>query len=195
MTEPYRVGPRIKKLRGLLAKLDPASTERAVTPAPPFAAPSQGECHDAALREYRRICPDAPADQLAASGQVNRMVAAAIKLTRGGFGTGRMFEAPAGLRYPSDKERPTSWRERGPRLWDLSPEHALSNVRNHHSRRPRGSRVSIFGDPGVGRRKDPPSPAGRPRLMAGHRGRRPRVSYCKKTGPSRLPGPGGVGCR
>ena len=29
--EPYRVGPRIKKLRGLLAKLDPASTERAVT--------------------------------------------------------------------------------------------------------------------------------------------------------------------
>ena len=85
MTEPYRVGPRIKKLRGLLAKLDPASTERAVTPAPPFAAPSQGECHDAALREYRRICPDAPADQLAASGQVNRMVAAAIMLTRSGF--------------------------------------------------------------------------------------------------------------
>ena len=32
--EPYRVGPRIKKLRGLLAKLDPASTERAVTPYP-----------------------------------------------------------------------------------------------------------------------------------------------------------------
>jgi hypothetical protein len=27
-----RVGPRIKKLRGLLAKLDPASTEPAVTP-------------------------------------------------------------------------------------------------------------------------------------------------------------------
>jgi hypothetical protein len=33
--EPYRVRPRIKKLRGLLAKLDPASTERAVTPYPP----------------------------------------------------------------------------------------------------------------------------------------------------------------
>ena len=33
--EPYRIGPRIKKLRGLLAKLDPASTERAVTPYPP----------------------------------------------------------------------------------------------------------------------------------------------------------------
>ena len=33
--EPYRLGPRIKKLRGLLAKLDPASTERAVTPYPP----------------------------------------------------------------------------------------------------------------------------------------------------------------
>ena len=33
--EPYRIGPRIKKLRGLLAKLDPASTERTVTPYPP----------------------------------------------------------------------------------------------------------------------------------------------------------------
>ena len=33
--EPYRIGPRIKKLRGLLAKLDPTSTERAVTPYPP----------------------------------------------------------------------------------------------------------------------------------------------------------------
>ena len=34
--ERIRIGPRIKKLRGLLAKLDPASTERAVTlyPAP-----------------------------------------------------------------------------------------------------------------------------------------------------------------
>ena len=43
MTEPYRVGPRIKKLRGLLAKLDPASTERAITPYPvpkPSAEPS-----------------------------------------------------------------------------------------------------------------------------------------------------------
>jgi hypothetical protein len=39
---------------------------------------SQGECHDAALREYRRLCPDAPADDLAASGEVNRMIAAAI---------------------------------------------------------------------------------------------------------------------
>ena len=33
--EPRRLGPRIKKLRGLLAKLDPASTERSVTPFPP----------------------------------------------------------------------------------------------------------------------------------------------------------------
>jgi hypothetical protein len=33
--KPYRIGPRIKKLRGLLAKLDPASTERTVTPYPP----------------------------------------------------------------------------------------------------------------------------------------------------------------
>ena len=33
--ERYRIGPRIKKLRGLLAKLDPASMERAVTPYPP----------------------------------------------------------------------------------------------------------------------------------------------------------------
>ena len=41
-------------------------------------ASSEGECHDAALWEYRRICSDAPADQLAASGQVHRMVAAAI---------------------------------------------------------------------------------------------------------------------
>jgi len=42
------------------------------------AGASQGECHDAALEEYRRLCHDAPADQRAASGQVNRMVAAAI---------------------------------------------------------------------------------------------------------------------
>jgi hypothetical protein len=33
--EPYRIGPRIKKLRGSLAKLDSASTERAVAPYPP----------------------------------------------------------------------------------------------------------------------------------------------------------------
>ena len=33
--EPYRLGPRIKKLRGVLAKLDPASTDRAVSPYPP----------------------------------------------------------------------------------------------------------------------------------------------------------------
>jgi hypothetical protein len=41
--EPIRFGPRIKKLRGLLAKLDPASTERTVTPYPvpkPSAEPS-----------------------------------------------------------------------------------------------------------------------------------------------------------
>jgi hypothetical protein len=41
--EPIRFGPRIKKLRGLLAKLDPASTERAITPYPvpkPSAEPS-----------------------------------------------------------------------------------------------------------------------------------------------------------
>jgi hypothetical protein len=42
------------------------------------AGASEGECCDAALREYRRVCPDAPADQLAASRDVNRMVAAAI---------------------------------------------------------------------------------------------------------------------
>jgi hypothetical protein len=33
--ERIRTGPRIKKLRGLLAKLDPASTARAVAPDPP----------------------------------------------------------------------------------------------------------------------------------------------------------------
>jgi hypothetical protein len=33
--ERYRIGPRIKKLRALLARLDPASTERTVTPYPP----------------------------------------------------------------------------------------------------------------------------------------------------------------
>ena len=32
--ERIRIGPRIKKLRGLLAKLDPSSTERAITPYP-----------------------------------------------------------------------------------------------------------------------------------------------------------------
>ena len=42
------------------------------------AGASEGGCHDAALREYRRIFPDAPPDQLAASREVNRMVAAAI---------------------------------------------------------------------------------------------------------------------
>ena len=83
-----------------------------------------------------------------ASGGRARGVAAATNA-----GTQLAFWARAGRLIAGDKERPTSWRERGPRLWDLSPEHALSNVRNHHSRRPRGSRVSIFGDPGVGRRK------------------------------------------
>src|SRR4030081_3532194 len=32
--ERIRIGPRIKKLRGLLARLDPASIERTVTPSP-----------------------------------------------------------------------------------------------------------------------------------------------------------------
>src|SRR4030088_3206819 len=62
-----------------------------------------------------------------------------------------------------------------------SPYPAASGFACEHFWRPRGWT-----------QKDPPSPAGRPRLMAGRRGRRPRVSYCKKTGPSRLPGPGGV---
>jgi hypothetical protein len=30
--EPYRIGPRINQLQRLLAKLDPASAERAATP-------------------------------------------------------------------------------------------------------------------------------------------------------------------
>jgi hypothetical protein len=41
--ERIRIVPRIKNLRGLLAKLDPASTERAITPYPvpkPSAEPS-----------------------------------------------------------------------------------------------------------------------------------------------------------
>jgi hypothetical protein len=42
------------------------------------AGATEGGCHDAALREYRRVCSDAPADQLAASREVNRMAAAAI---------------------------------------------------------------------------------------------------------------------
>ena len=33
--ERYFLSPRMKRLKGLLAKLDPASTERAVTPYPP----------------------------------------------------------------------------------------------------------------------------------------------------------------
>src|ERR1700730_5170435 len=40
------------------------------------AGASEGECCDAALREYRRVCPDAPADQLLASGEVGRMASA-----------------------------------------------------------------------------------------------------------------------
>src|SRR6202035_1577251 len=43
---------------------------------------SRRERHDTALREYRRVCPDPPADQLAASRDVNRMVAAAINAAR-----------------------------------------------------------------------------------------------------------------
>jgi hypothetical protein len=42
--ERIRIVPRIKKLRGLLAKLDPASAERTATPYPaprPSAEPSQ----------------------------------------------------------------------------------------------------------------------------------------------------------
>jgi hypothetical protein len=42
------------------------------------AGASEGGCHDAALRECRRVWPHAPTDQLAASREVNRMVAAAI---------------------------------------------------------------------------------------------------------------------
>ena len=83
-------------------------------------------------------------------------------------GTQLAFWARAGRLIAGDKERPTSWRERGPRLWDLSPEHALSNVRNHHSRRPRGPRVSIFGDPGS-RRKAPPFFAGGTPVLTGWR--------------------------
>jgi hypothetical protein len=52
------------------------------------AGASQGECHDAALREYRRLCPDGPADDLAASGEVNRMIAAAINANSKWFGDG-----------------------------------------------------------------------------------------------------------
>jgi hypothetical protein len=40
--------------------------------------PTKGECHDEAVREYRRVCPDAPVDQIGASREANRMVAAAI---------------------------------------------------------------------------------------------------------------------
>jgi len=54
------------------------------------AGASEGECHDAALREYRRVCPDASANQLAASREVNRMVAAVINADAGGSGAGRV---------------------------------------------------------------------------------------------------------
>jgi hypothetical protein len=54
--------------------------------------PQRGGCHDAALREYRRVCPDAPADQFAASRDVNRMVAAAINADTKWFWHGRMFD-------------------------------------------------------------------------------------------------------
>jgi hypothetical protein len=42
------------------------------------AGASHGECCDAAMQEYRRVYPDAPADQRAASHEVNSMIAAAI---------------------------------------------------------------------------------------------------------------------
>jgi len=66
------------------------------------------------------------------------------------------------------KKGPRRWRERGLRLWDLSPEHALSNVRNHHSRRPRDPRVSIFDGPSS-RRKAPPFFAGGTPVLTGWR--------------------------
>ena len=71
-------------------------------------ASSEGECHDAALREYRRVCSDAPAEQRAWA-----------------------------LSLRCQKTRP------------------LISVRNHHSRRPRDPRVSIFDGPSS-RRKAPP---------------------------------------
>src|SRR5258707_1052680 len=46
----------------------------------------QGGCYDAALREYRRLCPDGPTDQRAASREVNRMGAPAISTASVSFG-------------------------------------------------------------------------------------------------------------
>jgi hypothetical protein len=59
------------------------------------AGASQGECCDAAIAKYRRVCPDAPADRLAASREVNRMIAAAINADSRWFWHGQMFEHQA----------------------------------------------------------------------------------------------------
>src|SRR3982074_2434950 len=59
------------------------------------AGASEGECCDAALREYRRVCPDAPADPLAAWREVNRMVAAAINADTKWFWHGPDVLSPA----------------------------------------------------------------------------------------------------
>jgi hypothetical protein len=44
------------------------------------AAKDQNEAVDAATAEYRRLSPFATGDKLAASGEVNRMIAAAINV-------------------------------------------------------------------------------------------------------------------
>jgi hypothetical protein len=39
--ERYVLSPRVKRLKGILAKLDPASAERSVTPFPPRSHPGR----------------------------------------------------------------------------------------------------------------------------------------------------------
>jgi hypothetical protein len=71
--EPYRIGPRIKKLRGLLAKLDPSARSIRPKSDPSWAAEIRAErpiseaererpaaTRGVAYKEYRILCVPAP---------------------------------------------------------------------------------------------------------------------------------------
>jgi hypothetical protein len=55
----------------------------------------QSDALAAATAEYRRLSPSARYDRLAVSGEVNRLIAAAINVDPHGSGTGRMRDHPS----------------------------------------------------------------------------------------------------
>jgi hypothetical protein len=66
----------------------------------------QSEALAAATAEYRRLSPAARYDQLAVSGEVNRIIAAAINVDPHGFGMGRRRDAlPYRRKSPGNQQR------------------------------------------------------------------------------------------